>query len=195
LLIKTETASGHFNYQLFQWNAPIAVARLREYRLAFLQWSVSSNRILDAPLAELGRERVKRHRKMANARTGSTPRSLWQTLTMPSLGASDQLRDKPELIAKKRQLGRERSLISQVLSSTGLRRGKIASLLLRHLHFTESSIFINLNKNSKENRKGNTVPFRDELAESLRQWIVDRDAATHEIYANIVSLKFEDEVA
>jgi len=114
---------------------------------------------------------------------------------MPSLGASDQLRDKPELIAKKRQLGRERSLISQVLSSTGLRRGKIASLLLRHLHFTESSIFINLNKNSKENRKGNTVPFRDELAESLRQWIVDRDAATHEIYANIVSLKFEDEVA
>lgn len=148
---------------------------------------------LRRPLAEYGREPVK-----LASKEGKRSNWTYAPLTLANIDnavarAMERLQDNPELIAIRLQLGRERSSKIQVRSLTGLRLGEVASLCLGNLYFDALPPDIKLDWKSEKNRQGNSVFIRNDLAESLSQWIVDCDITAHEVSRNVVSMKFVDE--
>lgn len=95
-------------------------------------------------------------------------------LILPREVVTEVLKEKPQTIEEKLMLGRERSLIYKTLAWTGLRRGELAAVEIRNLFLDDPKPYIKLDRKSEENREGNTLPLRSDLADDLRAWIHDK---------------------
>ena len=131
------------------------------------------------PLAEFGRESVSK-----NAAEVCSKRGTWNAapLTIDNLEAAierarKQLADNPEFVAKLELRGRERQLVYKTLVMTGLRRGELASVKLRHLDLEAERAFLTLDAKDEKNRQGNSIPLRANLADDLRSWLAVRVTA------------------
>ncbi|MGL6073421.1 MAG: tyrosine-type recombinase/integrase [Fimbriiglobus sp.] len=82
---------------------------------------------------------------------------------------------RPEITKQLEELGRERVLIYQTLVLTGLRLTELRTLTLAQLDLNFGSEQIVLDAKNEKNRAGSTIPLRADLAEELRQWIVERN--------------------
>jgi integrase len=85
--------------------------------------------------------------------------------------ARQQLAGNPELIARLERRGWERALIYKLASLTGLRRGEIEALTLRHLHLDVALPFLRMRRADTKNRQAADIPLRRDLAADLREWI------------------------
>lgn len=81
---------------------------------------------------------------------------------------SDATRDKLE------RLGQERALIYKSLVLTGLRANELRTLLVRDLSFGDLP-FLKLSKSNEKNRKGSTIPLREDLATELKRWVEGKE--------------------
>jgi integrase len=88
---------------------------------------------------------------------------------------------RPEIRVELERLGRERSLIYKVLVFTGLRRGELAALEVRHLRLTGPRPEIKLPGSLTKNREEASLPIRADLVAELADWIRDtgRKGADH----------------
>ena len=145
------------------------------------------------PLAEFGRESVKQ-----DAAEVRSKRSNWtaKPLTIDTIDAAvelarERLANNPDFIAKLELRGRERQLIYKTLVTTGLRKGELASVKLRHLELDAERPFLTLDAKSEKNRQGNSIPLRADLADDLRSWLADRFALRQEAAQNAPTIKFD----
>ena len=94
-------------------------------------------------------------------------------LTFDNIEAAEQrarvkLADKPDLIARLEDAGRERELIYKTLVLTGLRKGELASLTVAQVDLDADVPYIVLDAADEKNRQGSELPVRDDLAEDIR---------------------------
>jgi integrase len=127
------------------------------------------------PLAEYGRETVKKDRSEASGRRTWTKKPL----TMETLGAAlerarHSLRNSPAFLEGQDAVGRERALIYKSLVLTGLRKGELASLTVGQVELTRPVAFMALAAADEKSREGNQIPLRSDLAADLGEWIGDK---------------------
>jgi integrase len=138
------------------------------------------------PLAEYGRESVKREKRRDDAKGKPGPLT-YEALTLANIGAAvqraaEKLRLKAALVAKLRRLGRERGLMYRTLVLTGLRRGELAALtwgdLMLDVPRTDAKAerkpapqpMLTVRASVAKNSKAETLPLRADLAQALRDW-------------------------
>ena len=148
------------------------------------------------PLAEYGRETIK-----ADVADDVSQKANWtaKPLTFHDIddaveSARVRLANNPEFVAKLEHRGRERQLVYKTLVTTGLRKGELASVKLRHLNLDAERAFLALDAASEKNRQGNSIPLRADLAEDLRRWLADRLATQRKAAQNAPTLKFNRKV-
>jgi integrase len=83
----------------------------------------------------------------------------------------------PETRADRERKGWEHSLIYKTLVLTGLRRGELAAVEVRHLKLTGKRPCLTLPGESTKNHKGADIPLRDDLVADLREWLKATDKA------------------
>ena len=81
----------------------------------------------------------------------------------------------PERRQRLERLGLERSLIYKTAILTGLRLNELRTLRVGDLSFGDVP-FVALRASNEKNRKGSTIPLRDDLAENLKQWVIGKAA-------------------
>ena len=142
------------------------------------------------PLAEFGRESVPKAADEVRSK-----RSTWtaKPLTFDDAveSARERLANNPDFVAKLELRGRERQLIFKTLVTTGLRKGELASVKLRHLDLDAERAFLTLDAKDEKNRQGNSIPLRADLADDLRSWLADRLTTQRKAAQNAPTLKFE----
>lgn len=113
------------------------------------------------PLAEYGREAVKRE----DVQRGGRSRATWNksALTLDNIQAAaerarQQLANRPELIANLDATGRERALIYKALLLTGLRKAELASLTVGQLELDAVQPYAVLAAADEKNRRGSRNP-------------------------------------
>ena len=148
------------------------------------------------PLAEYGRE------KIYNAVESGQKRSNWSftPLTFETLSdavdrARERLSGNRELITKLERQGRERQLIYKTMVTTGLRRGELASVKLKHLDLQSDPGFLTLDAGSEKNREGNSIPLRADLVLELRQWISELAAMAQKASCETATVRFDIDAA
>ena len=130
------------------------------------------------PLADFGRETIK-----AEVADVAAQKATWtaKPLTFDTIDiavelARERLANNPDFTTKLELRGRERALVYKTLLMTGLRKGELASVMLRHLDLDAERAFLTLDAASEKNRQGNSIPLRVDLADDLRSWLADRFA-------------------
>jgi len=78
------------------------------------------------------------------------------------------------------QLGRERALTYAVLFATGLRTGELRSITVGQTELDAERPFLHLRASDAKNRKEARVPLRQDVAEALRLWLLERLAICQE---------------
>jgi integrase len=127
------------------------------------------------PVADYGRE------------TESLPpeekkgRSTWRykKLTFDTLEEAyergrETLKDKPQYLAKKERLGRERNLIYKTMVLTGLRKGELASITRGQLHLDDPLPHIELKAKDAKAGRDARIPLREDLVGDLREWVAEK---------------------
>ncbi len=130
------------------------------------------------PLAEYGRLKIA---KAPSEQKGK--RDTWELspLTYDGLQAATErahqrLADNPNYIEKLERRGRERALTYKMLLLTGLRRGELASLTIGNIDLDAAFPFATLEARDEKNRQGSEIPLREDLADDLRQWLMERNS-------------------
>ncbi len=77
---------------------------------------------------------------------------------------------KPAVRARLERLGEERGLIYLVLATTGLRRGELQRLSVGDLELDGPRPCVRLQAATTKNRRADTVPLRQDVADKLRGW-------------------------
>jgi site-specific recombinase XerC len=131
------------------------------------------------PIAEYGRKVVK-HADAAN-RANKRSRRTWSRapLTFDDLEAAtargrDALRDRPGFIRELERRGRERQLVYKTLTLTGLRKGELTALRVRHAELDGPTPYLVLDAADEKAGRGAEIPLRGDLANDLRKWLADR---------------------
>jgi integrase len=126
----------------------------REHVLAFGSWLVRKKRLADNPFRNTTRAsgEVKRHRRalalaellvlLATARH----RPLWEAQTIRrGTGTGERsAKVKPETQARLEQYGLEKYMLYKTAILTGLRRGELRKLQVKHLHLDGPEPFLHL---------------------------------------------------
>ena len=73
-------------------------------------------------------------------------------------------------VRKLDKIGRERALILKTMLLTGLRKGELASLTVGQLYGDR----LELSAADEKNRKGSSLPLREDLAHELSEWAKNR---------------------
>ncbi len=122
------------------------------------------------PLAEYGRKVVKSDQNESNSRSGRWARSplSFESIDAALVAAKESLRSNPNFIIKLERRGLERALAYKLMALTGLRRGEVASLLVRDLSLETTPPVIRLDAKSAKNRRSAEIPLRPDLADDLR---------------------------
>jgi integrase len=127
------------------------------------------------PLAEYGRETVRRDRKDVAGRKSWNREPLnLETLDGAVARSRDRLKDNPEFVERLEMLGRERAIVYKTLVLTGLRKGELASLTVGQAHLDGSTPFLELAAADEKNRQGSQIPLRADLAAELGEWLKER---------------------
>lgn len=74
--------------------------------------------------------------------------------------------------------GKQRALIVKTLALTGLRKGELASLTVGQLVGDR----LELSAKDEKNRKGSSIPLREDLAEDLREWAAGKPSTDKLFY-------------
>jgi integrase len=159
----------------------------REALIAFCNWCVKDGRLASNPFAGVEK-----------ANTKADPRRQRRSLTQDEIGRllavarerplieaqtvrkgprkGERYADlRPATVARLRKLGDERSLIYEVLVTTGLRRNELASLTVAQLIDLDGPrSWIELDAADEKNRQGNAVPLRADVAKKLSAWVADK---------------------
>ena len=140
------------------------------------------------PLAEYGRETV--GRAVADKPTDKQRRHTWtkaplafDTITTAAARARKVIAERPGLITRLEQTGRERELIYKALVLTGLRKAELASLTVGQLELDPRNgltAYAVLKAADDKAGRGADVPLRADLAADLRTWLGDRLEAIRE---------------
>ena len=145
------------------------------------------------PLAEFGRESVKKDAEDVRSKRGTW---TMKPLTIENIDdavdrAREVLADNTDFITQLELRGRERQLVYKTLLTTGLRKGELASVMLRHLDLDAERAFLPLDAQSEKNREGNSIPLRADLAAEFRDWLADRVATRRQAAQNAPTIKFD----
>ena len=160
-----------------------------EYRgawVGFGNWCVKTGRLLNNPLADVPRADAKadcrRKRRaltedeLARLLDAARRRPLHDAMTVrtgPNKGKQlARVSDKRRIELER--LGRERALIYKTYLLTGLRKGELASLTVGQLHLDGAMPYVELDAADEKNRRGADIPLRGDLADELRQWLVEK---------------------
>jgi len=130
------------------------------------------------PLADHGRETIRREPDEAQ---GKQKRSHWTyaPLNLDNIEAAAErgrmrLAKRPDFIAERERLGRERVLIYKTLVLTGLRKNELASITVGQLALDEEPACVVLRAADEKNREGSTIPLRADLAADIRAWLAEK---------------------
>jgi len=131
------------------------------------------------PLAEYGRMVVK-HTDAVD-RPDKRSRRTWSRapLAFADLGTAaergrEALSNRPAYVAALEHRGRERQLVFKVLVLTGLRKGELAALCVRHVQLDGPVPYLTLDAADEKAGRGAEIPLRADLAADLRRWLADR---------------------
>jgi integrase len=158
----------------------------RDDLVTFANWCVEKGRLVENPLAAIGKLNVEMDRR--RTRRAMTEQELVKLLEVarrrPLLDAQTIRRGdragqaianlKPETIETLDRLGRERGLIYKALVLTGLRKNELASLTVGKLDFDGPIPFTDLAAADEKNRQGSEIVLRDDLAADLRAWLAEK---------------------
>ncbi|NOT01124.1 MAG: site-specific integrase [Phycisphaerales bacterium] len=130
-------------------------------------------------LAEYGRTVVKRDD--AADRSDKRSRRTWtrEPLVFDDLDAAAErdrhaLRNRPGVIDALDRRGRERALIYKTLVMTGLRKGELAALTVRHVELDGTVPYFVLDAADEKAGRGAEIPLRADLAADVRAWLAER---------------------
>ena len=128
------------------------------------------------PLAEFGRETVKRPASKVTGKRGTwNPAPLTFDTIEAALGrAQERLRDQPKRIQELETSGRERCLVYKVMLTTGLRLNELRSLTVGQAQLEGTGPVLELEAADEKNRDGTAIPLRQDIAAELREWLQDR---------------------
>jgi integrase len=158
----------------------------QEAIIAFSNWCVTSKRLNVNPFKAIPKanENADHRRQRRSMTEAELVRLLDAARNRPRLEAQTVRRGKrkgqtvanlqADTVAKLERIGRERALIYKTKVLTGLRKGELASLTMRHLDLDGPIPCATLDAGDEKNREGNTLPLRDDLAADLRAWLADK---------------------
>jgi integrase len=127
------------------------------------------------PLAEYGRETVRRERQeSAGCKSWKRKPLTLETLNAAVDRAREALKDNPEFIERLELLGRERALVYKTLVLTGLRKGELASIRVSQAYLDGSMPFLDLAAADEKNRQGSQIPLGAGLAADLKEWLKEQ---------------------
>jgi integrase len=149
---------------------------------AFALWCAEMDRIASNPLAKLKRIKNPEIRRVRRALTEDELVRLLQATRERPLAWAQTIRRgprkglleataRPETLAAARLVGLQHALIYKTLALTGLRRGELEALEVRHLTLTGRRPCLVLPKMATKNREGANIPLRADLAADLASWI------------------------
>jgi integrase len=149
---------------------------------AFLGWCVDTWRTGENPLTPVKRVKseLRRHRRaltedeLVRLLRTARERPLVEVCMIRSgkrRGERVAAPRRPETKAKAERLGWERSLIYKTLVLTGLRRGELEALEVRHLSLTGPRPCLTLPAAATKNRKGADIPLRADLVDDIEAWL------------------------
>jgi integrase len=148
---------------------------------AFANWCLRTRRIGENPLVCLQTAQGETRRRRRALTEDELSRLLTATRERPLVAAMTIKRGprrgrpeaeiRPETRAAIERTGWEHSLIYKTLVLTGLRRGELASLEVRHLMLDGPRPCVVLPPSVTKNRRGADLPLRADLADNLRRWI------------------------
>jgi integrase len=149
---------------------------------AFSLWCAETDRTASHVLSKLSRIQKPEIRRERRALTeDELNRLLRATQERPMVWAMTIRRGprkgklennvKPETRAAVERVGLEHALIYKTLALTGLRRGELEALEVRHLTLTGRRPCLVLPKEATKNREKADIPLRADLAADLAQWI------------------------
>ncbi|WP_161602228.1 tyrosine-type recombinase/integrase [Tautonia marina] len=150
---------------------------------AFSRWCLMTRRMGEDALASLGPAsgEIRRQRRaptedeLSRLITTARERPLIEALTVRrGKNKGKPLASvRPEVQDELNRLGRERGLMYMTLVHTGLRRGELEALEVRHLNLSEDRPQLILPGSMTKNGKEARIPLRSDLAEALRIWLAE----------------------
>jgi integrase len=148
---------------------------------AFTAWCLKTRRLGEDVLVRLeaaSGEKRRQRRALTEDELGrllrvARERPLREALLVRRGERKGQLgaRVRPEVRAELERLGWERSLMYKTLVCTGLRRGELEQLEVRHLRLDERRPRVVLPGSATKNRQEAGIPLRTDLVNDLRKWI------------------------
>jgi integrase len=158
----------------------------REAWVAFGNWCVANERLLDNPFSGVPKADAKAdcRRKRRALTEDELNRLLDAARRRPLLDATTVRRgeNKGKAIAKLREstrlrlekLGGERALLYKTYLLSGLRKAELASLTVAHLELDGPMACAVLDAADEKNRSGSEIPLRSDLVDDLRHWLADK---------------------
>ncbi len=127
------------------------------------------------PLAEYGRATV----PVTGRSRSSKSRATWRKapLTVDNIvDAAVRGRSvvQPDMADHLNLQGWERAIIYELLLTTGMRKGELASLTIADVDLCENTPAVTLRGIHAKNGKRATIPLRPDVADHLREWLADR---------------------
>ncbi len=124
------------------------------------------------PVAELGREIIRRHKAQRKGRqTWYRAELIFDTIETAAERGRRYLQDKPGRLAALERLGQERSLIYKMLVLTGLRKGELASLTIGQVDLGAPRPYVELLAKDEKAGRGAKIPLRGDLVAELREYL------------------------
>ncbi len=127
------------------------------------------------PLAEYGRSTV---RSPGGSRP-SKSRATWHKCpltadTIAEAAARGRSLVRPELAERLELQGWERALTYELLLTTGMRKGELASITVGDVDLSDDTPVVILRGIHAKNGKRSTIPLRPDVAIHVRDWLADR---------------------
>lgn len=148
---------------------------------AFSKWCLKTRRLgedvlasLDAASGEVRRQRrALTDDELARLMRAARERPVVEALTVRRGERKGELAAnvRPEVRAELERLGWERALMYKVLVLTGLRRGELESLEVRHLSLDGKRPRLTLPGSLTKNGEEASIPLLADLADDLKEWL------------------------
>jgi integrase len=127
------------------------------------------------PLAEHGRSTVRSLGRSRASKSRATWRKSHLTVdTIASAAARGRSVVQPERAEHLELQGWERALTYELLLTTGMRKGELASLTVADVDLSDDAPAVTLRGIHAKNGKRSTIPLRPDVAGHVRDWLADR---------------------
>lgn len=127
------------------------------------------------PIAEKGRATERRSCLSGKAKTRATWKKAPLTIDTIELAAEKGWQVvRPDVAAQLELDGWERALTYEMMLTTGLRKGEVASLTVGDVQINDEASTITIRGAHAKNGKRCVIPLRPDVASHLRDWLVDR---------------------